>query len=524
MNDELNEKSKRNAARPKPTRAERRDAATLRPLSPAAHPDPSSGANAGVASDLRQPAADSALAGVDWLDTIIDEMLAASAKKIEAAGRPAVVARPSASKHTEFADFHVGRAAATVLGQVILGYSPIIEQTQGVIGTRLTVVPVHASAAIDAGALLDAIAEVWPTDGGIVSLNVASETLVTDLLRAHLAVNVMIEVPAFVAENPANADALLQLASAGIALLLKGRPVRELPRQVLPCFRWSIVDLADERRSIGAEPPRGVSRTIPHLQSGVHTMAELRRSFALGAIAVIGWPLHEPLAEALEATPDLRVVLDAIQRIDREDSTESVEHVLMRDPVLAFELFSHMNSAADLRIETGSMRHAVSMIGQEDLRRWLVRLLSRSADDGRLRPANFAALRRGLLMRMLAVGIGQQDARGELFMCGVFSLLDRIYARPVGELVQRLALPERVRAALVDRCGPFFPLLELVRAIESEVPHDIRAASEAVFIQPIEINRALMRSLFVASRLERSAPVAAAAAAAGGVDGARPFL
>lgn len=522
MTDELDGKSKRAAAGPKVTRAERAEASTLGPLDSPTHSDPSRGADAGVASDLGQPAADSALAGVDWLDTIIDEMLAASAKKIEAAGRPPVISPPSTSKHTEFADFSIGLAASTVLGQVILGYSPIIEQTQGVIGTRLTVVPVHASASIDAGALLDAIAEVWPVDGGIVSLNVASETLVTDLLRARLAVNVMIEVPAFIAESPANTDALLRLAEAGIALLLKGRPVRELPRQVLPCFRWSIVDLADERRGIGAEPPRGVSRTIPHLQSGIRTMAELLRSFSLGAIAVIGWPLHEPLAEALEASPDLGVLLDAIQRIDREDSTESVEHVLMRDPVLAFELFSHMNSAVDLRIETGSMRHAVSMIGHEDLRRWLVGLLNRSTDEVRLRPANFAALRRGLLMRMLAVGIGQQDARGELFMCGVFSLLDRIYARPVGELVQRLALPERVRAALVDRCGPFFPLLELVRAIESEVPDDIRAASEAVFIEPIEINRALMRSLLVASRLERSAPVAAAAAGAR-VAGARAF-
>jgi len=201
----------------------------------------------------------------------------------------------------------------------------------------------------------------------------------------------------------------------------------------------------------------------------------------------------------------MRVVLDAIQRIDRGGSAESVDHVLMRDPVLAFELLNHMNSATDLRIEAGSMRHAVSMMGQENLRHWLASLLSRCADDIHLRPANFAALRRGLLMRMLATGIGQWDARGELFMCGVFSLLDRIYARPVGELVRRLALPDRVHAALVDRSGPFFPLLELVRAIESEVPHDIRAASEAVFIQPIEINRALLRSLLVASQLERSA-------------------
>jgi EAL and modified HD-GYP domain-containing signal transduction protein len=439
---------------------------------------------------------------VDWLDTVIHELLDDSALKVEAAGHTPVVAREMSNRHTEFADFRINPAASHVLSQVVLGYSPIIELARGVIGTRLTVVPVRPTSIIDAGALLEAVSEVWPEDGGIVSLNVASATLLTELLRARPATNVMIEVPAFLAAEPAHTDALCRLADTGAVLLLKGRPLQELPREALRCFRWSVVDLDDDRRGPNAAPPKGVTRRIPHLQSGVRTMAELRSSFARGAIAVIGWPLHEPLAEALEASPDMRVVLDAIQRIERGDATESIDHVLMRDPVLAFELMSHLSGNGELRIEIGSVRHAVAMVGQDKLRGWLVRLLSRSADDIKLRPANFAALRRGLLLRMLAEGAGLPEARSELFMCGVFSLLDRIYARPVGELVQHLALPERVHAALVDRQGPLFPLLELVRAIESESPQDIRAAAEAVFLDPLEINRALMRSLLVASRLE----------------------
>ena len=142
------------------------------------------------------------LAGADWLDTIIDELLESSTKRIEAKARSPLVAPPSLVKHTEFTDLSIGRAASAVLGQVMLGYSPIIEQSQGVIGTRLTVVPVNAMKSIDAGALLEALADVWPSDGGIVSLNVASETLLRDLLRARPTANVMIEVPAFVAADP----------------------------------------------------------------------------------------------------------------------------------------------------------------------------------------------------------------------------------------------------------------------------------------------------------------------------------
>jgi EAL and modified HD-GYP domain-containing signal transduction protein len=454
------------------------------------------------------PAPASAIDGVDWLDTFIDELTDGNSSVSALKAGPGSTSLP-----TEFVDLSIGRSAARVLGQVLLGYSPVIDPVKGVIATRLTVVPVRAGAAIDAGALLEALAEVWPAEGDPVMLNLASESLLTDVLRARPSLNVLIEVPAFVAASASNTRALQQLAARGSALLLKGRPLSELPREVLPCFRWSIIDRADDRRDGRIEPPRGAVRTIPFIQSGVRTMAELRDSFARGAVAVLGWPLNEPIAGAFEARPDTRVVLDALQRLDQGDSLDSVDHVLMRDPVLALELLQLVNTeAADLSVEARSMRHAVSMLGTAHLRRWLARLLGRSSDDIALRPANFAALRRGLLMRMLAAGAGQRELRGELFMCGVFSLLDCIYARPIGELLRELALPERVRAALVDRSGPHRPLLDLARAVESELPHDIRAASEAVFVQPMEINRALLRSLLAASHLERPAAAPPAAA------------
>jgi EAL and modified HD-GYP domain-containing signal transduction protein len=45
------------------------------------------------------------------------------------------------------------------------------------------------------------------------------------------------------------------LHASGSTLLLKGRPLQELPREVLPCFKYSIIDLADERR-LGENTPR----------------------------------------------------------------------------------------------------------------------------------------------------------------------------------------------------------------------------------------------------------------------------
>ena len=440
----------------------------------------------------------------DWLDTIIDEVVLACDRVGPQPGASSPAAAPAAQA-TDFASapFAVGRAA--VLGQVVLGYSPIIDRQHGVVATRLTIVPMRADAMLDAGALLEAIGEVWPAGGGTALLNVPSENLLSELLRARPNLNLMIEVPAFIASDPANTDALRELASRGNTLLLKGRPVHELPTAALPFFKWSIVDFAEDRRIGATAEPAGRVRTLAHLPSGVRTMAPLRLCFERGAIAVIGWPLHEPITTHFEARPDLQVVLDMIGRIDRNEASAAVHRPLLRDPVLAYELLRHVNAAAagPLQVEMGSFQQAVAFLGHQPLRRWLAAILERTGDQVSLRPVNFAALRRGLLMRTLAPAGSDAQTRGELFLCGVFSLLDRIFARPIGELIGTLAIPERIVQALVERRGPFLPLLELACAIESEVPHDIRAAAHAAFISRAEINRALLRTLFVAAEFER---------------------
>ncbi|HET7792323.1 MAG TPA: histidine kinase, partial [Rhizobacter sp.] len=133
----------------------------------------------------------------------------------------------------------------TILGQVAFGYSPFIDKSRAVTATRLTVFPLRPDATPDIAQLLHAVGGVWPADGGQASLNVLSETLLQDLLQAKPSPNLMVEVPAFMAVDPANAPALQNLHAAGTKLLIKGRPLKELPREVLPCFAYSVIDLAD---------------------------------------------------------------------------------------------------------------------------------------------------------------------------------------------------------------------------------------------------------------------------------------
>lgn len=402
-------------------------------------------------------------------------------------------------------------SSETILGQVALGYSPFIDRNRVVSATRLTVFPLRPDAVLDVGQLLHEVGNVWPASGARVSLNVVSESLLQELLLAQPSSNLMVEVPAFMAVDPANVDALTALHARGSTLLLKGRPLSELPRLVLPCFKYSIIDLADDRRVGEPTTPSGVARTIGHVQSGVRTVSDMEACFARGAEAVLGWPIDDAVTTTAArsgrsssvAAPAMQAVVELIRQVDKEEPIEKLENTLKRDPALAFKLLRYINSPAfGLRVEISSFRHAIMMLGYQRLKRWLALLLATASKDVNLKPVMFAAVRRGLLMEELVRHSGDEEMRNEMFICGVFSLLDRMFQQPFSQLLESIPVPERVRQALAERTGPFQPFIELVEAIEGEALYEFRDAAEKLMMSVSEINRAELRALMAASELE----------------------
>jgi len=398
---------------------------------------------------------------------------------------------------------------ANILGQIALGYSPFIDRNRAVSATRLTVFPLRPDAVLDVGQLLHEVGNVWPASGARVSLNIVSESLLQDLMQASPSANLMVEIPSFMATDEANVDALLALHASGSTLLLKGRPLKELPRAVLPCFKYSIIDLADERRLNENATPPGVTRSILYVQSGVRTVVDMEGAFARGAEAVLGWPIDDAVSTTAamqgksQIGPGMQAIVKLIHQVDKEEPIEKLENTLKLDPPLAFKLLRYINSPAfGLRVEINSFRHAIMMLGYQRLKRWLALLLATASKDVNLRPVMFAAVRRGLLMEELVRSTGDEEMRNEMFICGVFSLLDRMFQQPFATLLDTIPVPERVRQALAEESGPYKPYIELVRAVESESLFDFRDAADTLMMSVSEINRAQLRALMSASDLE----------------------
>jgi len=423
-----------------------------------------------------------------------------------------------------------------VLGQVALGYSPMIDRQRNVVATRVTVFPNSGETQPDARALLAALQEVWPAPaegadlqltlrpldpGGAtpraatpgaaatptthpVSLNIAGEALLRAVMEAGPPPHLMIEVPAFMATDAGNAAALRELRQAGSVLLIKGRPLVPVSPEVLACFSHSIVE-ADEDRRTGNPPAPGV-RQVSTVQAGTRTSAAVEQAFQRGSVAVLGWPLDDPLPKATgraKVATDIQVVMELIQGVDRELPVSRLEDILRRDPTLAFRLLRYLNSPAfGLSAEITSFGHAIMMLGYARLKRWLALLLASASKGANAQPLLHAAVRRGLLMEELGRLNGDPEMRGEMFLCGVFSLLDRLLQQPFSELLGSVPVPERVQQTLRGAGGPYEPYLDLVRAIEQEAVFDIRECTEKLLLGPAEVNRAVLVALRGARQLD----------------------
>jgi c-di-GMP phosphodiesterase len=311
------------------------------------------------------------------------------------------------------------------------------------------------------------------------------------------------------ASDPDNTTAIRTVHGNGSTLILKGRPNQALPREVLPCFKYAIIDLDDERRAgqpAATLPTDALPRGISLVQSGIRQVADMEAAFRRGATAVLGWPIDDVTQGGVSRSADqpaLQAIVQLIDQVHKEADIEVLENTLKHDPPLAYKLLRYINSPAfGLSVEIGSFKHAIMVLGYQRLKRWLALLLATASKDPNMRPVMFASVRRGLLMEELGRLAGNDEMRSELFICGVFSLLDRMFKQPFSELLKTIPVPEQVFQALVDGTGPYEPYFRLVTAMENRDIADIREASESLFIASGDINAALFKALANASQLD----------------------
>lgn len=149
-----------------------------------------------------------------------------------------------------------------------------------------------------------------------------------------------------------------------------------------------------------------------------------------------------------------------------------LEREFKRYPDLTYKLLRLVNSAAlGMPAKIHSLGHAIVMLGQRQLQRWLQLLLfTQRSDSAPGQPLLTLAATRGKLMELMMGNIapGNREQADQSFMVGVLSLLDALFGAPLPDLLAELNLADPVRVALLDGQGLLGRLLDIVRLFEQD--------------------------------------------------------
>jgi EAL and modified HD-GYP domain-containing signal transduction protein len=238
---------------------------------------------------------------------------------------------------------------------------------------------------------------------------------------------------------------------------------------------------------------------------GLQTLAEVECSFARGAQLVAGWPLQVPPHTGREVIPEVSVVVDLMNRVERQEPMDRLERALQAEPTLSFRLLRFIHSAAfglPSDVIVTSLRHALLLLGYLQLQRWLSMILVDTVSrDASARPLLWLSVRRACLMERLSAA-GVDGALGpELFMTGLFSLLDCLMRRPLSDLLDGLPVGPRVRSSLQGN-GPYATHLELVRGLEQARPDLALPCAARMGLSAAQCNRAVAAALESALRID----------------------
>ena len=160
--------------------------------------------------------------------------------------------------------------------------------------------------------------------------------------------------------------------------------------------------------------------------------------------------------------------------------------VISRDTALVISLLQMVNRITKTS-EITSVRHAAAMLGQKELKKWINTAVARELCTDRPSEITRMSLLRAKFAENVAPLFGKAVLSGELFLMGLFSVLDIILDKPMDEALDMVKVSKEIHDALVDRKGDFADVLNFITNYENA---SFTEASRQMVIHEIDDDKA----------------------------------
>lgn len=140
--------------------------------------------------------------------------------------------------------------------------------------------------------------------------------------------------------------------------------------------------------------------------------------------------------------------------------------IIGHDTALVVSLLDMVNRIA-INSKVTSIRHAAAILGQKELKKWINTVITKELCADRPNEITRVSLLRAKFAESLAPSFELAMHASELFLMGLFSVLDIILEVPMEEALNKVNVSKNIRNAILDQKGPFAEVYEFMAAYEN---------------------------------------------------------
>lgn len=408
--------------------------------------------------------------------------------------------------------------------EIFLGRQPILDRDQNIVAFELLFRVGHSTEANvedDLSATANVIVNAYGQLGiqNVLGqlrgfINVDAELLMSDAICLLPSKYVVLEVMETVKITSEVVQRCIELKQQGYQLALDDlTEINDGVELLLPVVNVVKVDVLEMEKEAISDLVKKLSRwPVLLLAEKVESAEQAKYCMELGFQMFQGYYFAKPeIMTGKRADPAKLSLLKLLTLVMGDSDAEEIEKEFKHQPGLSYNLLRMVNSVASgLPQKINSIKHAIMILGQKQLQRWIQLLLYSAGKSGESMSNALmqTAATRGKFMELIAQADRPHDKNHQdrAFMVGILSLLDALLGIEMPSIVDKLGIPEDMSQALLQRDGRLGDQLQLIEANEKGEAETVQAMlTDMGFLSLGEFTNIELEALSWANRIGETA-------------------
>ncbi len=265
-----------------------------------------------------------------------------------------------------------------------------------------------------------------------------------------------------------------------------------------------------DRRSIINKINKSGRNRVKFLADRVETREEFTEAVELGYSYFQGYFFSKPHLVSTRDIPSFKLTyMQILQEINKEEvNFDKLEDLIKRDVSLSYKLLKFINSLAfGFRSEIRSIKQALVLLGQKEISKWLSLIALRNIGENKPDELIVAALCRAKFCELVAPRVGLKSRSPDLFLMGMFSLIDAFLDKPLPDILVELPLADDIKEALLGDTNRLGDVYGLVVAFEKGDWDELSRRAARLELDEKEVKEFYLDSLEMANQVFFRKPV-----------------